>query len=261
MSAERNIILEYSKRREAFVRLGFYLFITFFAIANLSRVRAEGGFKLKIPLLEGFAIDTGDLVVFGPLAILVMVIWYDRAWFNLLKLRRSIIKLLETRQKSVDAVEFHLLAKPFNFETKSIDFDSFKTWIPNFVQGGFSRGESWLARRFGRARIPTWTQVQKTTSHCLLGLPSRSVYIFALASVGSLLIEYVQFRQKDTCSSSWLDPIIGVPWFTDGFEPHWPRFPEVDVVWIYPPWYPIFYAFVVIFLVKRILNPPTMKST
>ena len=220
------LILRYNERREVLVRHSFYLFAAFFLTVSLSR--APDKVALKTPFIEGLKIDTGDVVIFGPLFIFVLVLWFDKTWFNLLKLRSSIQETFGNDESPFSAVENHLLSEPFYFEADSIRFGRVSSWLPN------------------------------SFNEFVLGIPRRAVYLLAFASVFSLLTEYFTFRtEKD---GSLLYTIIGVPPFHDGFEPYWPRFKSSDVTWIYPPWYTIIYLLIVSYLIWRIWKPPILTK-
>lgn len=206
------VILSYEKKRESLTKMAYLLFIIFLAIISLSRVRTgEGGFELELPLLDSFTIDTGDLVVFGPLAIFVMVLWFDRTFTRCLEMRTAIIH--SYADPSFSKIEHFFLKMPLESELKN-------PW-------------KWL-------------------NH----LQVRFVYFFGFVSIVSLLVEYFRFRPKDVQDGSFWHVLIGHPLF-QGFEPHWPRFSEVDVVWIYPPWYPICYLIFLSFLAYRTWRPPS----
>ncbi len=208
-----DLILSYKKSRESLVRMSFVLFVVFLAIASLSRVRTgDSGFELILPFLKGFKISTGDLVVFGPLAIFILAIWFDRKFYDCLKTRKAIIKSYES-DELFSEIENHLLSPPFVLQTQTTILKKFQTVLPRFI------------------------------------------YFWAIASIVFLLIEYFKFRKHNDSNSTVWDTIVGSPPLS-GFNPYWPRFEEVDVAWIYPPWYPLCYLVMVSFLIWRVCLPP-----
>ena len=268
MPDSRNeLILKYHDKRESLVRLAFYLFIAFLLIVSLSRARGQAAdtpettkatvlssakvvkessdsknlpFKIKPPFTEGgVEIDTGDLIVFGPLAILVLVVWFDKSWFNLLKMRQAIQATFNTKESPLTPVEVQLLKEPFHFQPPSVDLSRIERFTPSKVLPSVQ----WIGEK-----------LSSIIQNVIVGIPPRATYIFAFAGVIGLLTEYVQFRPKN--GGHWWHTIIGIPPFRDGFEPHWERFPEVDVAWIYPPWYTLVYVGIVSFLIWRILKHP-----
>jgi hypothetical protein len=195
--------------------MSFVLFVVFLAIASLSRVRTgESGFELILPFLKGFKINTGDLVVFGPLAIFILTIWFDRKFYDCLKTRKAIIGSYES-EEHFSEIENHLLSPPFVLQ--STIFKKFQIVLP------------------------------------------RLIYFWAIAAIVFLLIEYFKFRKHGDSSSTVWDTIVGSPPLS-GFNPYWPRFEEVDVTWIYPPWYPLCYLAFVSFLIWRVCLPPTIAD-
>ena len=210
------LILDYSKSRESLVRLSFLLTIAFLAIASLSLVRTSAqGFKLALPLLKDFVVNGGDLVVFGPLAIFVMTIWFDRRWFDCIGTRAAILRSYSS-DTPFSEIENYLLRAPFAARPKNTHLK----WFVN--------------------------------------IPPRFLYCWALANIVLLLNEYFDFRKNNDDSSTLTDVIIGSPPFS-GFDPKWGRFPELNVVWIYPPWYPICYSAMIAFLLWRIWSPPATR--
>ena len=249
-----DLILKYNERREVFVRHSFYLFAVFFLTVSFSR--APDKVALKMPFVEGLRIDTGDVVIFGPLLIFVLVIWFDKTWFNLLKLRSSIQGTFGNDESPFSPVEKYLLSEPFCFETDSIRFGRVSSCLPKWFQRLLGWVHGACKTIIGHLPISIQEGLPNSFNEFVLGIPRRAVYLLAFASVFSLLTEYFTFRtEKD---GSLLYTIIGVPPFHDGFKPYWPRFETADVTWIYPPWYTIAYLVIVSFLLWRICKPPSL---
>jgi hypothetical protein len=209
-----DVFFFYHQKREALVRLALILVVFFFVLCTLARAR---GGALNDPWqILGGAIDNGYMLIFGPLAIFLCTLWFNRCWKCCLAIRAGVldsVKRGDLGEHELNDFERVLSARPF-------------------VKKGTTR--------FSRFR-----------NFCLL----RFVPFTGLVATALLLQEYFQLLPRKTQDSSWTAIVFGVPPFTDGFDPIWSRFPELDLPWVYPPWFTLIYIAMAGYLLNRTIHP------
>ena len=192
-----------------------FFFCGFFLLLG-TLARVRGG-KLNDPWqILGGAIDNGYLLVFGPAAITICVAWYYRIWTNCLNIRESILKAVESGDLGREQL------------------NELEQTLIKPPTG--EHKSNWLGR---------------LQTFCL----PRTVSFFGLTATILLLVEYFKLVPRKDPELGWTATIFGIPPYTDGFDPVWSRFPELDLPWIYPPWYSILYLAMVSYLVAKIVFP------
>lgn len=113
-----DLFLFYHNKRESVERFAAYASLGFLLIAAMSRsvvTKVSTGKPDTWDYLGG-GIDNGFLIIFGPVAILVVSVWFNRMFCNCLKLRKSLLStVLEGKlgDDSLSSLEEMLLAQPF----------------------------------------------------------------------------------------------------------------------------------------------------
>lgn len=108
-----DIFMLYYQKRNGVIWRSFVLPIVFVLLASLS---TAGGVAINDPWqILGGAIDNGYVVVFGPLVVLLCVLWFQRTTSTCLSLRSSIetaVAAGDLGEEQMNAVESHMISAP-----------------------------------------------------------------------------------------------------------------------------------------------------
>lgn len=205
----------YYETRNSVVWRGYILPVFFVILTSLS---SAGGLTLSDPWqILGGAIDNGYIVVFGPLVILMCVLWFDRSRNRCLELRRRIdqtVKAGDLGKKELNHLEEHMISAP--------SLMSLNTRDSNTSYSKFLSAAEW-----------------------------RIVPIFGLISTAVLLNCLAQWVPKKTSGLGPTTIFFGYPnYWRTGIDPTWDRFEGLALPWVYPPFYTIVYGFCIFYLVK-----------